>query len=64
MSFMGWIREQAAESGGKKLQGAFFRKKGLYENEIYSGMKQMLEEFEDGWMPSGCCIQQTEHFKS
>ena len=58
--FYGMDQEQAAEAVAKYRER--FSEKGLYENEIYPGMKQMLEKLKTAGCHLAVASSKTEHF--
>lgn len=58
--FYGMDQEQAAEAVAKYRER--FSEKGLYENEIYPGMKQMLENLKTAGCHLAVASSKTEHF--
>ncbi len=58
--FYGMDQEQAAEAVAKYRER--FSEKGLYENEIYSGMKQMLEKLKTAGCHLAVASSKPEHF--
>ena len=58
--FYGMDQEQAAEAVAKYRER--FSEKGLYENEIYPGMKQMLENLKTAGCHLAVASSKPEHF--
>ena len=58
--FYGMDQEQAAEAVAKYRER--FSEKGLYENEIYPGMKQMLENLKTAGCHLAVACSKPEHF--